>query len=100
MDSLSFMFQTVVASNLYSDRLSKIQSRGCRPLTIGDAPFRNVYVTSQLNNRYLISVQTRGAFSNPQSDGQEEEEEEVEGSVEEIRIPKAWLNSSKALEVH
>lgn len=98
MDSLSFMFQTVVASNLYSDRLSKIQSRGCRALTIGDAPFRNVYVTSQLNNRYLISVQTRGAFSNPQSDGQEEEEEEVEGSVEEIRIPKAWLNSSKALE--
>ncbi|KAL4572091.1 hypothetical protein LXL04_018860 [Taraxacum kok-saghyz] len=95
MDSLSFMFQTVVASKLDTVRISKIQSRA---LTIGGAPVRNVYLTHQLNNnRRLLSVQTRCSFSIPQSDGQEEDED-LEGSVEEIMIPKAWLNSSKALE--
>ncbi|KAI3514648.1 hypothetical protein L1887_13240 [Cichorium endivia] len=94
MDSLSFMFQTIVVSNVDSVRHSKIQSRALR---IGGARVRNVHLTSQLNNRRFLSVQTCGSFSSPRSDGKEEQEE-PEGSVEEIRIPKAWLNSSKALE--
>ncbi|KAI3704359.1 hypothetical protein L1987_74577 [Smallanthus sonchifolius] len=50
------------------------------------------------NNLRFVSVQTRGSFSHPQSDEKQEEEEEPEESFEEIRIPKSWLNSSKALE--
>ncbi|KAI3800965.1 hypothetical protein L1987_29065 [Smallanthus sonchifolius] len=95
MDSLSFTFQAVVTSNIDSVLHSEIQSRS---LTIGGATVRNVRITSTLNNRRLVSVQTRGSFSHAQSEEKQEEEEEPEESVEEIRIPKSWLNSSKALE--
>ncbi|KAI3773118.1 hypothetical protein L6452_04317 [Arctium lappa] len=94
MDSLSFMFQTAVISNFVSVRRPEIYGR---TLPIGGSPARNVYVTSHLNNRRFIYVQMRGSFSNPGSDAKEEEEE-LEGSVEEVTIPKAWLNSAKALE--
>lgn len=83
MDSLSFKFQPVITSNLDSFRQSKFHSRG---LTIG-AP--NV-INSRLNNRRSISVHS---ISNRKS------EEKEEGMVEEVRVPDAWLNSSKALEV-
>ncbi|KAI3741829.1 hypothetical protein L1987_59507 [Smallanthus sonchifolius] len=56
MDSLSFMFQAVVTSNIDSARHSEIQSRS---LTIGGATSRNVRITSTLNNRRLVSVQAR-----------------------------------------
>ncbi|KVI12522.1 uncharacterized protein LOC112507044 [Cynara cardunculus var. scolymus] len=93
MESLSFMFQTAVTSNLDSVRRPEIYSR---TFTIGGSPARNVHVTSHLKNRRFISVQTRCSFSNSGSDGKGEEE--LEGSVEEVTIPKAWLNSAKALE--
>ncbi|KAM0071943.1 hypothetical protein Hdeb2414_s0001g00030971 [Helianthus debilis subsp. tardiflorus] len=88
MDSLSFKFQPVITSNINSIRQSQIQSRS---FTIGGANARNVRINSNLNNRRFVSVQT-------QSQSGETHEEEADESVEEIRIPKAWLNSSKALE--
>ncbi|KAF5811141.1 hypothetical protein HanPI659440_Chr04g0170421 [Helianthus annuus] len=90
MDSLCFKFQSAITSNINSVRQSQIQSRS---FTIGGANAHNVRINSNLNNRRFVSVQTRSSFSHSQS-----EEEQEEGSVEEIRIPKAWLNSSKALE--
>ncbi|KAK9055806.1 hypothetical protein SSX86_026891 [Deinandra increscens subsp. villosa] len=93
MDSLSFVFQSVVTLNVDSVRHSQIQSRSP---TIGASTGRRVYITSKRNNRRFASIQTRGSFSNPQTE--ENQEEEPEGLVEEIRIPKDWLNSSKALE--
>ncbi|KAL8192034.1 hypothetical protein R6Q57_028155 [Mikania cordata] len=95
MDSLSFVFQAFVTSNVDSVRHPEIQSR---LLTTDGASGRKVRITSKLSNRRFVSVQTRGSFSNPQGEEKREEEEEPEGLVEEIRIPKAWLNSSKALE--
>ncbi|KAK1420492.1 hypothetical protein QVD17_22136 [Tagetes erecta] len=89
MDSLTFTFQP---SNIDSVRHSRIQSKS---LTIGGFTDCNVRITSNLNNRRFASVTTRASFSNPQS---EEKQQPEEGSVEEVRIPKAWLNASKALE--
>ncbi|KAI7747683.1 hypothetical protein M8C21_029021 [Ambrosia artemisiifolia] len=90
MGSLSFTFQTVIASNIDSVRHSKIQSR---LFSIRGAIGRNARVNSKVNNCRFVSVQTRGSFSHPET-----QEDEDEGSVEEIRIPKAWFNPSKALE--
>ncbi|XP_071701114.1 uncharacterized protein [Rutidosis leptorrhynchoides] len=89
MDSLSFTFQSVVTSSFDSIRHSKTQSKVS---TIGGDTARTVSVNARLNKRRLISVPSRCSFSNPQN------EEEVEGSVEEVRVPDAWLNTSKALE--
>lgn len=90
MDSLSFTFQPVITSNIDSLRHPPIQS--ISP-TIGGSNCCNVRTTSNINNRRFASVTAPASLSNPHS------EEEPEGSVEEVRIPKAWLNSSKALEV-
>lgn len=92
MDSLSFTFQSVLTSNLDSVRHLKIHGKVS---TIGGATARNVCVNFQLINRRLNSVQSRCSFSNPQN----QEAEEIEGSVEEVRVPDVWLNSAKALEV-
>lgn len=91
MDSLSFTFQSVLTSNLDSVRHSKIYGKLS---TIGGATARNVCVNFQLINRRLNSVQSSCSFSNPQN----KEAEEIEGSVEEVRVPDAWLDSAKALE--
>ncbi|XP_076899455.1 uncharacterized protein LOC143553322 [Bidens hawaiensis] len=90
MDSLSFTFQSVINSSNTSLRHSEIQTRALA-IGGGGANARNVRVVSKLNNRRFVSVQTRCSVSQTQED-------EPEGSVEEIRIPKAWLSSSKALE--
>ncbi|KAJ9547571.1 hypothetical protein OSB04_020114 [Centaurea solstitialis] len=93
MDSISFSFQTAVTSNLDSVRRPEIYSRAP---TIAGFPAGNVRFTSHLNSRRFISVERRCSFSDPGSVAKEEEE--LEGSVEEVVIPKAWLNPEKALE--
>nr|XP_043620770.1 uncharacterized protein LOC122592577 [Erigeron canadensis]XP_043620771.1 uncharacterized protein LOC122592577 [Erigeron canadensis]XP_043620772.1 uncharacterized protein LOC122592577 [Erigeron canadensis]XP_043620773.1 uncharacterized protein LOC122592577 [Erigeron canadensis] len=89
MESISlFTFQPpvlVVTSNLDYVRIPEFHT------TSSSVPIVARNVSSQLNRRRFASVQRRCSYSNPKS-------AEEEGSVEEIRIPNAWLDSSKALE--
>ncbi|GJV89337.1 hypothetical protein Tco_1533275 [Tanacetum coccineum] len=89
MNSLSFTFQTLITSNHDSLRYSNIHFRSS---TIGcaNAGSSSVGVNFKLRNCGLVSDRTRCSVSNS--------EDEVEGTVEEVMIPKEWMNPSKAAE--
>ncbi|GKD50349.1 hypothetical protein Tco_1279325 [Tanacetum coccineum] len=89
MNSLSFTFQTLITSNHDSVRYSNIHFRSS---TIGcaNAGSSSVGVNFKLRNCGLVSDRTRCSVSNS--------EDEVEGTVEEVMIPKEWMNPSKAAE--
>nr|GEV63755.1 hypothetical protein [Tanacetum cinerariifolium] len=89
MNSLSFTFQTLITSNHDSPRYSNIYFRSS---TIGrtNAGSSIVGVNFKLRNCGLVSDRTRCSVSN--------NEDEVEGTVEEVMIPKEWMNPSKAAE--
>ena len=90
MNSLSFTFQTLITSNHDSICYSNIQFRSS---IIGCANAGSVGVKFRLKNRGLRRDPARSSVSNSWSG------EEVEGTVEEVMIPKEWMNPSKAAEV-